>query len=173
MVPARVAGRVAGCGAYAMTALPVFLYPPDCAYATDPADLHGVRVGDMVRTTMRYGGGPVEYSAPVLSARRDEYGVYLRTEYRADGLVWTNTANTIVDVIAVVERAPVVSQRVRYTGPEDDPTGQYAPALGVCTVDGPCGCELCPDDGPRWVLTGARYRLTHVPREEFTTLGVE
>lgn len=79
-----------------------FTYVSNCTYATDPATVADVKVGDVVRVTDTRSPAwcrrPV-FETVVENVGRDEFGVYINC-----GLY--DYANTIINGVEIIERAP-------------------------------------------------------------------
>jgi len=79
----------------------------DVAYATDPATVVDIAVGDRIHVEGRFIGQPVANDAEVLAAAEDEFGRYFTTEFddHVSGYRWRHIANTITDRISRVDCA--------------------------------------------------------------------
>lgn len=82
-----------------------FTYVKSCTYATDPATVADVKVGDTIHVEGLHLGRPASYTATVLSVARDDYGMYFSTEFEVAELRWSTQASTITDQITVAARA--------------------------------------------------------------------
>ena len=85
-----------------------FVYVDSCPYATDPASLLGVKVGDRIAVTSPSppAGQAESHESEVLSVGQDEFGLYLGVEWddRRTGVRWSSIASTVVDEIRIVRR---------------------------------------------------------------------
>lgn len=150
-----------------------FTYVDDCTYATDPATLANVKVGDVVRVEGRFFDTPVTYTSVVRSVGFDEFGVYLGTWYvQADTyrgitehLRWDWQASTITDKITVIcAGEPTLGAYVDYFG-------TLASAHGRARISHECRCDTgdySPDG--HYVLHTATHTLQHVDRANFRIL---
>lgn len=147
-------------------------------YATDPATIAGVRVGDVVRVRTQFGGVKlpwadtrrfVDYVSVVKRVGSDEYGLYLDTVFDdtngPTGMVWETLVSTIVATIEIVDRGEIaVGAYVTYAG-------TLSRFHGTGRVYSLCRCDMgdgSPDGA--YVVDVPGGQLIHVDRAHLRTL---
>lgn len=159
--------------ALATTTARTFTYEEGFTYATDPATLVNVKVGDVVRVESRYKHEPDSYTSAVTRVGFDEFGVYLGTSYvRAEtyrGI--TEHYRDEMQASTILHKVTIVCAGEPIPGGRVDYFGTISSAHGEARIAGVCRCDM-GDDSPdgHYVLHTQGYALEHVDRAHFRIL---